>query len=162
SRRFRRRRNVAAPGPPSAGLRRRIRSEGRGRRGSRRQTAWMNFPCRRQGWKARSVAYDRNRRGEGGGAGEIGTVCAPPLGRRGQDMDNWIRVAAAAWCATVLMTGMAGAQSKTVLKLGHNADEQDLRHQAALKFAAEVEALTNGALAVQVFPDEALGKEPEL
>lgn len=52
----------------------------------------------------------------------------------------------------------AGAADVT-LKLGHLANEQNSWHLASLKFAEEVERLTDGRVEVQVFPNESLGKE---
>jgi len=70
--------------------------------------------------------------------------------------------AAAGLMALALAPEPAAAQAKTVLKLGHLANEQDVWHQAALKFGQELKALTNGAIEVQVFPNESLGKEMDL
>ncbi|WP_445679429.1 TRAP transporter substrate-binding protein [Radicibacter daui] len=58
--------------------------------------------------------------------------------------------------------GFASAEAKTVLKLGHLANEQNVWHKAALKFAEEVSKRTNGEVEVQVFPNEQLGKETDL
>ena len=55
----------------------------------------------------------------------------------------------------------AHAQSR-VLKFGHLANEQNVWHQAALRFAEEVKERTNGELEIQVFPNESLGKEMDL
>lgn len=54
------------------------------------------------------------------------------------------------------------AQSKTTLKLGHLANEDNVWHKACLKFAEEVAQRTNGAIEVKVFPNEQLGKETDL
>lgn len=57
----------------------------------------------------------------------------------------------------------AHAQSADVtLKLGHLANEQNGWHKAALKFAEDVAGLTEGRVAVEVFPNESLGKEVDL
>ncbi|MXP64244.1 TRAP transporter substrate-binding protein [Roseomonas sp. M0104] len=67
--------------------------------------------------------------------------------------------------AAILALGAAPpvlAQSKTVLKLGHLANEDNTWHKACLKFAEEVAQRTNGALEVRVFPNEQLGKETDL
>lgn len=53
------------------------------------------------------------------------------------------------------------AQERT-LQLGHLANEDNSWHQASLKFAEEVERLTDGRIAVEVFPNESLGKEIDL
>ncbi|HEX6980669.1 MAG TPA: TRAP transporter substrate-binding protein [Alphaproteobacteria bacterium] len=64
--------------------------------------------------------------------------------------------------ATALLAAPAQAQQKVTLKLGHLANEQDVWHQAALKFGEELKALSNGSMEVQVFPNESLGKEMDL
>ncbi len=65
----------------------------------------------------------------------------------------------AATCAVVaLMSGAAAAQEVT-LKLGHLANEENIWHKAALKFAEEAKALTEGRVEVQIYPNESLGKE---
>ncbi|CAM3252999.1 TRAP transporter substrate-binding protein [Paracoccus nototheniae] len=57
-----------------------------------------------------------------------------------------------------LMAGTAMAADVT-LKLGHLANEENIWHLAALHFAEEVAAGTEGRVEVQVFPNESLGKE---
>jgi tripartite ATP-independent transporter DctP family solute receptor len=54
------------------------------------------------------------------------------------------------------------AQSKTVLKLGHLANEDNVWHKASVRFAEEVGQRTKGAIEVKVFPNEQLGKETDL
>jgi len=61
------------------------------------------------------------------------------------------------------MAVLAGtADAKTVMKLGHLANEQNSWHLAALKFAEEVKNRTNGEIEIQVFPNDTLGKEVDL
>ena len=69
--------------------------------------------------------------------------------------------AAAATLAGVMMTGSALAADVT-LKLGHLGNEENIWHKASLKFAEEVAALTEGRVAVEVYPNESLGKEMDL
>lgn len=69
--------------------------------------------------------------------------------------------------ATVLVTALAlGAGSALgadmTLKLGHLANEDNTWHKASMKFAEELESLTDGRIAVEVFPNESLGKEMDL
>lgn len=65
--------------------------------------------------------------------------------------------------AAVLATPALRARAAEVtLKLGHLANEQNSWHKAALKFAEEVAARTDGRVEVQVFPNESLGKEIDL
>ncbi len=63
--------------------------------------------------------------------------------------------------ATAAMTVSAFAQDVT-LKLGHPANEQNTWHLGAVKFAEEVSALTDGRVAVEVYPNETLGKEMDV
>ena len=63
--------------------------------------------------------------------------------------------------ATVALTASAMAQDMT-LKLGHPANEDNIWHKASMKFAEEVEALTEGRIAVEVYPNETLGKEMDV
>jgi tripartite ATP-independent transporter DctP family solute receptor len=58
--------------------------------------------------------------------------------------------------------GTAALSAEVTLKLGHLANEENIWHKAALKFAEEVAALTKGRVEVQVFPNETLGKEIDL
>ncbi|MEM6849365.1 MAG: TRAP transporter substrate-binding protein [Pseudomonadota bacterium] len=55
----------------------------------------------------------------------------------------------------------ANAQDMT-LKLGHLANEENPWHKASVKFADELATLTDGRIAVEVFPNESLGKEIDL
>ena len=50
----------------------------------------------------------------------------------------------------------------STLQLGHLANEDNSWHKASVKFAEEVERLTDGRIAVEVFPNESLGKEIDL
>lgn len=74
---------------------------------------------------------------------------------------NSIRTAAVATCVAALTTSAAFAQEMT-LKLGHLANEQNAWHLAAVKFGEELSSLTDGRIAVEVFPNESLGKEIDL
>lgn len=60
-----------------------------------------------------------------------------------------------------LVAGAAVAQEMT-LKLGHLANEQNAWHLASVKFGEELSALTDGRIAVEIFPNESLGKEIDL
>lgn len=51
---------------------------------------------------------------------------------------------------------------RVVLRFGHGTDEQNTWHLMAVKFKQEVEALTNGAVEVQIFPAMQLGDEAEM
>lgn len=58
--------------------------------------------------------------------------------------------------------GRAHAAADVTLKLGHLANEQNSWHKGSLKFAEEVAALTEGRVAVEVFPNDSLGREMDL
>ncbi|WP_417718617.1 TRAP transporter substrate-binding protein [Salipiger sp.] len=73
---------------------------------------------------------------------------------------NWKRSALAAVVAALVAAPVA-AQEMT-LKLGHLANEENSWHKASVKFAEEVSALTDGRIAVEVYPNESLGKEIDL
>jgi TRAP-type C4-dicarboxylate transport system substrate-binding protein len=60
-----------------------------------------------------------------------------------------------------LAAAPALAQEMT-LKLGHLANEDNPWHLASVKFGEELSALTDGRIAVEVFPNESLGKEIDL
>ena len=70
-------------------------------------------------------------------------------------------IAVAGVAAVALLSGPALAQEIT-LKLGHLANEENSWHKAAVKFGEELSALTDGRIAVEVYPNESLGKEMDL
>lgn len=64
-------------------------------------------------------------------------------------------------------TALAALASPTLaqeltLKLGHLANEQNSWHKASLKFGEELSALTDGRIAVEVYPNDSLGREMDL
>lgn len=63
-------------------------------------------------------------------------------------------------CALVLSAG--GAMAQTTLKYGHYNAESHPVHKASVQFAANVEKRTNGAVKIQIFPNNALGAPPEI
>lgn len=63
---------------------------------------------------------------------------------------------------TAILMGNSAFAADVTLKLGHLANEQNSWHKAAVKFGEEVSALTDGRVAVEVFPNETLGKEIDL
>lgn len=73
---------------------------------------------------------------------------------------NWKLPAIAAVVASMMAAPLA-AQDLT-LKLGHLANEDNPWHLASVKFGEELSALTDGRIAVEVFPNESLGKEIDL
>src|SRR5690606_21171050 len=65
----------------------------------------------------------------------------------------------AATCAVLAIMGGTSLAQEVTLKLGHLANEENIWHKAALKFAEEVKSRTEGRVAVEVYPNESLGKE---
>lgn len=70
-------------------------------------------------------------------------------------------LAAVAATVVAMAAGASSAQEMT-LKLGHLANEDNPWHLASVKFGEELSALTDGRIAVEVFPNESLGKEIDL
>ncbi|MFZ7092399.1 TRAP transporter substrate-binding protein [Primorskyibacter sp. 2E233] len=75
-------------------------------------------------------------------------------------MINW-KLPALAATMVAFMAAPLAAQEMT-LKLGHLANEDNPWHKASVKFGEELSALTDGRIAVEVFPNESLGKEIDL
>jgi tripartite ATP-independent transporter DctP family solute receptor len=71
------------------------------------------------------------------------------------------KMAVAGVAVAALLSGPALAQERT-LQLGHLANEENSWHKAAVKFGEELSALTDGRIAVEVYPNESLGKEMDL
>lgn len=70
-------------------------------------------------------------------------------------------VAGVAGATALFLTSSAMSQELT-LKLGHLANEQNSWHKASLKFGEELAKLTDGRIAVQVYPNDSLGREIDL
>lgn len=74
-------------------------------------------------------------------------------------MPNTFAIAAAA----LITAGFAGAAcAETVIKVGHGANEQYHMHRALLKFEELVEARSEGAFDVQIFPSSQMGPDREM
>lgn len=73
-----------------------------------------------------------------------------------------LMAAMAAGLLAAVFSSSARAEPEYVLKFGHLANEANVWNQAALKFAEEVKALSDGAIEAQVYPNEQLGKEMDL
>ncbi|MDB1125307.1 TRAP transporter substrate-binding protein [Vibrio algarum] len=56
----------------------------------------------------------------------------------------------------------SSAYSAVELKLGHFGSENHPSHIAAMQFAKQVEARTNGEVEVELYPNNALGSPPEV
>jgi TRAP-type transport system periplasmic protein len=68
----------------------------------------------------------------------------------------------AAGLALAAVTASGALAQELTLKLGHLANEQNSWHKASLKFGEELSALTDGRIAVEVFPNDSLGREMDL
>jgi tripartite ATP-independent transporter DctP family solute receptor len=64
--------------------------------------------------------------------------------------------------AGVLALAGGAAMADTTLKFGHYNAESHPIHKAALQFKANVEKRTNGAIKIDIFPNNALGAPPEI
>lgn len=62
----------------------------------------------------------------------------------------------------VALVAMPVAAADVTIKLGHLANENNTWHKASVKFGEELEALTEGRIKVEVYPNESLGKELDL
>jgi tripartite ATP-independent transporter DctP family solute receptor len=63
---------------------------------------------------------------------------------------------------TAALLGTSAMAQDVTLKLGHLGNEANIWHKAAVKFAEEVATLSEGRVAVEVFPNETLGKEMDV
>lgn len=72
-----------------------------------------------------------------------------------------LKLAAIVAVLTAIASTPLSAQELT-LKLGHLANEQNSWHKAAVKFGRELSRATDGRIAVEVYPNESLGKEIDL
>ena len=64
--------------------------------------------------------------------------------------------------AVAMLAAMPAAAQEMTLKLGHLANEENPWHLASVRFGEELSKLTGGRIAVEVFPNESLGKEIDL
>ncbi|MDF0599702.1 TRAP transporter substrate-binding protein [Psychromarinibacter sp. C21-152] len=72
-----------------------------------------------------------------------------------------LKLTALAAAVAAVVAAPLSAQEMT-LKLGHLANEENSWHKASVRFGEELSALTDGRIAVEVFPNESLGKEIDL
>lgn len=77
-------------------------------------------------------------------------------------MKSLIRTIVAAALATAVIGATGASAAEVTLKLGHLANKEDIWNKASLYFGEQVSKLTNGRIAVQVYPNETLGKEMDL
>ena len=73
---------------------------------------------------------------------------------------NWKQPLAAP--ALAAMSTVPAIELDVTLKIGHMANEENPWHLASVKFGEELSSLTDGRIAVEVFPNESLGKEIDL
>jgi tripartite ATP-independent transporter DctP family solute receptor len=64
--------------------------------------------------------------------------------------------------AAITLAALPLAAQDMTLRLGHLANEDNPWHLGSVRFAEELSALTDGRIAVEVFPNESLGKEIDL
>jgi tripartite ATP-independent transporter DctP family solute receptor len=64
--------------------------------------------------------------------------------------------------ASALAFGADFAEAQTVLKFGHYNAESHPMHKAAVQFKTNVEKRTNGAIQIQIYPNNTLGSPPEI
>lgn len=64
--------------------------------------------------------------------------------------------------ASAIAFGANFAAAETVLKFGHYNAESHPIHKAALQFKTNIEKRTNGALKIQIYPNNTLGSPPEI
>ncbi|WP_158735829.1 TRAP transporter substrate-binding protein [Alteribacillus sp. YIM 98480] len=55
-----------------------------------------------------------------------------------------------------------GDGEEIIIDFGHGSAESNVRHEAAVKFKEAVEEESEGAISVDIFPNEQLGSEPEM
>lgn len=68
----------------------------------------------------------------------------------------------AAVCTALALMSSSAFAADVTLKLGHLANEDNIWHKAAVKFGEEVKNLTSDRVAVEIYPNESLGKEMDL
>ena len=73
-----------------------------------------------------------------------------------------IRITVLAAAAISASLSLPASAADMTLKLGHLANEENTWHLASVRFAEELAARTDGRIAVEVFPNESLGKEVDL
>ncbi|NIC06110.1 TRAP transporter substrate-binding protein [Billgrantia bachuensis] len=72
------------------------------------------------------------------------------------------RLVTGAVLGTAMIASQAALAADFTLKFGHLANEQNIWHQAAVKFKEEVEANSDGRIEVQLYPNEQLGAEMDV
>lgn len=68
----------------------------------------------------------------------------------------------ALFLAVALLPGSAMASKKTVIKIGHGANEKYHMHRAIMEFKRLVEEGSNGRFEIQVFPSSQMGPDREM
>ena len=75
-------------------------------------------------------------------------------------MTNKYLALAVGACAVIFAA--SGANAQTTLKFGHYNAESHPMHKAAVQFKENVEKRTNGAVKIQIYPNNTLGSPPEI
>src|SRR5437867_2416124 len=75
-------------------------------------------------------------------------------------MTNKYLALAVGACAVIFAA--SGANAQTTLKFGHYNAESHPMHKAAVQFKENVEKRTNGAIKIQIYPNNTLGSPPEI
>ena len=107
------------------------------------------------------IAYRSSAERLSPNAGKTGCAILNPTKREDMIMKKGLCAAFAAFAITFVAANGTNAQELT-LRFGHVGNEDHSWHKGALKFADELESLTGGRIAVEVFPNETLGKEMDL
>lgn len=77
-------------------------------------------------------------------------------------MKSLLRMFLALLVVAVLVPSYALAAKKTVIKIGHGANEKYHMHRALLEFKKQVEVGSDGRLEVQIFPSSQMGPDREM
>lgn len=77
-------------------------------------------------------------------------------------MKKLFRLFLALLMITTLVPSYAMAAKKTVIKIGHGANEKYHMHRALLEFKRLVEEGSNGSMEVQIFPSSQMGPDREM
>src|SRR5205085_9375574 len=78
----------------------------------------------------------------------------------GRSMTNKYLALAVGACAVLFAA--SGVNAQTTLKFGHYNAESHPMHKAAVQFKENVEKRTNGAIKIQLYPNNTLGSPPEI
>jgi TRAP-type transport system periplasmic protein len=86
---------------------------------------------------------------------------APKIDHKGEKTMTCLTRGLLLGATLAALAGPGIAQDRT-LQLGHLANEENTWHKAAVRFGEELSALTDGRIAVEIYPNESLGAEMDL